>query len=92
MNSKLNVEWMAEPIEKVPGNQGRYRLMCLLLFKRRMTYANMYVLTYALHKHKFKDNEIVLKEKIMKDLASIYYFNNKRLPDGFKFVMTNETE
>lgn len=83
MFSDLNVTWMDETIERIPGNQGAYRLMCLLLFKRRMTYANMYVFTYALHKNKYKDNELVLKEKILTDLAKIYYFNNQKLPEGF---------
>ena len=83
MFSDLNVTWMDETIERIPGNQGTYRLMCLLLFKRRMTYANMYVFTYALHKNKYKDNELVLKEKIIRDLAQIYYFNNQKLPEGF---------
>lgn len=92
MDSKFNVEWMDETIETVPGNQGRYRLMCLCLFKRRMTYANMYVLTYALHKRRFKGKELLLKEKIIKDLAAIYYYNNNHLPDGFKFEFSNETE
>ena len=83
--NELNVAWMDETIERVPGNQGRYRLMCLLLFKRRMTYANMYVFTYVFHKNKFKDNERLLKEKILKDLAQIYYYNNKKLPEGFEY-------
>lgn len=86
MFDDLNVSWMDEPIERVPGNQGRYRLLCFLLLKRRMTYSNMYVFTYALHKRKFKDNELFLKEKILKDLAKIYYFNNNKLPEGFEFV------
>lgn len=90
MFSELNVSWMDEIIERVPGSQGRYRLLCLLLFKRRMTYSNMYVLTYALHKKRFKDNELVLKEKIIKDLARIYYFNNNKLPDGFEIEEKNE--
>jgi hypothetical protein len=28
----------------------------------------------------------VLKEKILKDLAAIYLYNNKKLPDGFEFI------
>jgi hypothetical protein len=55
-----------------------------------MTYANMYVFTYALHKNKYKDNELVLKEKILKELAQIYYFNNKKLPEGFEIEEKNE--
>jgi hypothetical protein len=87
MNTEYNFDWIDEPIEKLPNKQGWYRLFCLMLFKRRMTYANMYVLTYGLHKNKFKDNEDVLKEKILKDLAALYFFNNNKLPDGFEFTV-----
>lgn len=86
MNSQFDLTWMDEPIEKFPGYQGLYKFFCFLLMKRRMTYANMYVLTYALHKKQYKDNEIALKEKIVKDLAAIYLFNNNKLPDGFEFI------
>ena len=86
MNSQFDLTWMDEPIENFPGCQGLYKFFCFLLMKRRMTYANMYVLTYALHKKQYKDNEIVLKEKIVKDLAAIYLFNNNKLPDGFEFI------
>ena len=50
MNEDIDVSWMDETIENFPGNQGMYRLFCLLQFKRRMTYSDMYVFTYALHK------------------------------------------
>ena len=80
MENEINVNWMDEPIEKFPGKRGLYRLMSLILLKRRMTYANMYVLAYALNKNKYKDNEVKLKEKIW-----IYYYNNGKLPDSFKF-------
>lgn len=84
MNEDIDVSWMDETIENFPGNQGMYRLFCLLQFKRRMTYSDMYVFTYALHKNKYKDNELILKEKIIKDLALIYYHNNNKLPYGFE--------
>lgn len=76
---------MDETVESLPNIQGTYKLLCALLLKRRMTYSNLYVLTYALNKNKFKDNELNLKEKIIKDLALIYYYNNKKLPEGFEF-------
>ena len=76
---------MNETVESLPNIQGIYKLLCTLLLKRRMTYSNLYVLTYALNKNKFKDNELNLKEKIIKDLALIYYYNNKKLPEGFEF-------
>lgn len=85
MEKKIDVSWMDETIEDFPGNKGVYKLMCLILFKRRMTYANMYVLTYAMNKKKYKDNEKELKEKILKELAAVYYFNNKKLPESFEF-------
>lgn len=86
MEIDYNGNWLDEKIERMPGGQKRYRLICLLFFKRRMTYANMYVFTYGIYKNKFKDNEEKLKEKILKELAYIYYYNNKRLPDGFELT------
>lgn len=83
MNYDFDLNWLDENIEEVPGKQGMYRLFCLILFKKRMTYSNMYALTYSLYKNKFKDKENILKEKILKDLAAIYFYNNKKLPDGF---------
>ena len=80
MSKNIDVNWMDETVEKLPNIQGIYKLFCFLLFKRRMTYSNLYVLTYALNKNKFKDNELKLKEKIIKDLALIYYYNNNILP------------
>lgn len=84
MSKNIDVNWMDETVENLPNIQGIYKLFCFLLLKRRMTYSNLYVLTYALNKNKFKDNELKLKEKIIKDLALIYYYNNNRLPEGFK--------
>ena len=84
-DNTINIKWMDEIIEKVPGWQCKYRLLCAFLLKKRLTYSNMYVLSYALNKVKFKDNEVLLKEKIIKDLAIIYYYNNGKLPNGFNF-------
>ena len=86
MNQNIDISWMDETIENIPNAQGIYRLCCCLLFKRRMTYANMYVLLYGLNKFKYKDNELELKEKIIKELAAIYLYNNNQLPDGFEFI------
>lgn len=88
--SEPNVQWMDETVESVPGKQGYYRLMCIILLKKRLTYNNMYVLTYAFHKRKFKNNELELKKKIITELAALYFYNNKVLPDGFEFT-TDET-
>lgn len=85
MKIDYDASWMDETIERMPGGQKRYRLICLLFLKKRMTYANMYVFTYGIYKDKFKDNEAKLKEKILKELAYIYYYNNKKLPDGFEY-------
>ena len=86
MDTNIDLSWMDESLEEMPGIQGIYRFFCYLLFKRRMTYGNVYVLLYALNKNKFKDNEVALKEKILKDLAAIYLYNNDKLPNGFEFI------
>lgn len=89
MNQEIDIDdvkWMDEKIENFPGKKGYYRLMCFLLGKKKLTYSDLYVITYSIHKNKFKDNELSLKEKIIKDLAMIYYYNNKKLPNGFEFT------
>lgn len=86
MERHFDFSWLDEPIERYPGYPGMYKFFCFLLLKRRMTYANLYVLSYALHKKNYKDNELVLKEKIINDLAAIYLYNNNKLPDGFEFI------
>ena len=85
MEKEINVNWMNETIKKVPGKQGFYKLLCAIFLKKRMTYNNLYVFSYAYHKKQFKDREEELKIKILKDLVSIYYFNNNKLPEGFDF-------
>lgn len=86
MNEDINVSWMNETIEELPEHQGMYKLFCLIQLKRRMTYSDMYVFTYALNKNKYKNNDLELKERIIKDLVLIYYYNNKKLPYGFEFT------
>ena len=86
MERHFDFSWLDEPIERYPGYPGMYKFFCFLLLKRRMTYANLYVLIYALQKKNYKDNELVLKEKIINDLAAIYLYNNNKLPDGFEFI------
>ena len=68
MNEDINVSWMNETIEELPEHQGMYKLFCLIQLKRRMTYSDMYVFTYALNKNKYKNNELELKERIIKDI------------------------
>jgi hypothetical protein len=85
MNEEINVSWMNEMVEKIPGKQGFYKLLCVIFLKRRLTYNNLYVLSYAYHKKQFKNKEEELKIKILIDLAKIYYFNNNKLPNGFDF-------
>lgn len=83
IDNNLDVSWMNDTIEKYPGKKWFYKLMCWMLFKKKLTYSNLYVLSYAFSKNKYVENEIELKEKILKDLALIYYYNNNKLPNGF---------
>ena len=80
----IDVSWMNETINKYPGKKWIYKLMCFFLLKKKLTYSNLYVLSYALSKNKYKNDEIKLKERIIKDLAFIYYYNNNKLPKGFE--------
>ena len=91
--NEFNIDWFNDYVEKVPNNsQGFYKLLCVLMFKRRLTYRNLYMFAYALNKHKFKDNEMYMKQLIIEELAGIYYYNNGKLPAGFKFKLNKSDE
>lgn len=83
--NEFNTDWLSEKVERIPnGGQGMYRLLCTLMLKKRLTYRNLYVFAYALNKHKFKDNEMRMKQLIIEELAKIYYYNTGQLPNGFE--------
>lgn len=91
--NEFNTDWLDEKVEKIPnGGQGVYRLLCLMLFKKSMTYKELYVFAMTLNKRKFKDNETRMKELIIKELAKIYYYNTGNLPTGFDFDNNIENE
>ena len=88
--NEFNTDWLNEQVEKVPNQEkGMYRLLCLLMLKKTLTYKNLYLFAYALNKHKFKDNELYMKQWIIEELAGLYYYNNNVLPDGFELKNTN---
>ena len=85
IENSFNVDWLNDEVEKIPnGGQGFYRLLCTLMFKKRLTYRNLYMFAYALNKHKFKENEVRMKQLIIEELAKIYYYNTGNLPIGFE--------
>lgn len=86
MFNNVDIKWLDEEIKEFPSHKGIYKLLCLLLLKKYLTYSNLYVLTYALNKNKFKNRQNELKDKIIKDLVKLYLYNNNKLPYGFEYT------
>ena len=91
--NKFNVSWLNETVERMPdGGQGFYKLLCVLMLKKRLTYQNLYVFACTLNKHKYKNNETYMKQLIIEELAGLYFYNNGKLPSGFVFKLNKSDE
>lgn len=73
-----NVQWMEDKIEKLPYNNGLYRLMCFCLFRRRMSYKEFYALLTKLNKKKMGDEEA--KQFALVRTLAAYKYNNGYYP------------
>lgn len=85
-NKKLTVddekyiEWTNEKVERLPSGNGLYKLTCIMLGKRRMTYQELYLIAYGSKKGEL--GEAKAKDLAIKDIIRIYEYNNGHLPPG----------
>lgn len=78
---KSDVKWMDEVITSVPSNKRLFNFFKFILGRRKkgITYKELYILYTNIYNFKnTDDNEI--KEKALKHILEIYYFNNNKLP------------
>ena len=75
-----NLDWMDGTVESVPSMNWLYRLCCILLFKKRMTYNELYVLLYGINKRKIGEDNA--KRLAMNQVLKTYkHLNNNKLPE-----------
>lgn len=71
--------WMSEKIKAVPKRQWLYKFMCRFLFKKGLTYKEMYAILSNLNRKAIGEEET--KKHAMTEILRIYEFNNNKLPD-----------
>ena len=78
-------KWLDEPVEKVPGNNGVYKLACIIIGKKNLKYGELWKLLLGIRKKK-GDAAKTIRE-VTNEIIRIYKFNNNgELPQGVKEV------
>jgi hypothetical protein len=72
------LEWTDEKIDKVPYKNWLYKLFCLLTFRKRMSYKEMYLILVEINRK--IDGEEKSKQAAFKRIMDIYEFNNGHRP------------
>ena len=73
-------EWTNEKVEKMPAGNWLYRIACFLLGKKRMTYQELYLISFGSKKKKLGEKKA--KELSIFAIIRIYEYNNGTLPPG----------
>ena len=75
------IEWMDEVIQKIPSNKFLFKMFKFFLGKRKtgLTYKDMYVIYTHIYNFKNAD-EFYVKERALKHILEIYYYNNQKYP------------
>lgn len=69
--STLN--WLDEKINSLPKNNWLYKLVCIFLCKKKLSYKEMYLILQRLNKHLGEEEA---KRMSMLEIINIYNFNN----------------
>lgn len=78
---KDDIKWMEEIIEKVPSNKLFFNILKFFLgrLKKGISYKELYIIYTNIYNFK-KVNEYLMKEKALKTILEIYYYNNGKYP------------
>lgn len=79
---KKNIAWMDEKVERLPKTNGLYKLLCLILGRKKLSYSELYLLVAHLAKEKLGEKEA--KEQALNSVIELYKENNGHLPDGIE--------
>lgn len=78
---KNNIKWMEEIIDDVPSNKRLFKFFKFVLGKRKtgLTYKELYIIYTNIYNIKGSD-DMEIKERAMKHILEIYYYNNEKYP------------
>ena len=79
-NKKYDLSWMEGTVESVPSMNWLYRICCILLFRKRMTYNELFMLLYGINKRALgeQDAKILAMNQVLKTYK---HLNNNKLPE-----------
>ena len=77
-----NILWTNEKVEKLPAGNWLYKLACFLLGKKRLTYQELYLISFGMKKKKITEDKA--KDISINAIIRIYEYNNGKLPPGVR--------
>lgn len=76
----MELNWLDEKIDNINEGNWLYRLICLFLFRKKMTYKQMFLILYGLNKGKFGEKKA--KQLALARIIDIYKEKHGELPNG----------
>lgn len=73
-----NLEWTNEILEKVPYKNWLYKVFCLVTFRKRMTYKEMYLILSEINRKAVGEEKA--KKKAFQRIIEFYEYNNGNRP------------
>lgn len=79
-DDKKYIAWMNEDVEEIKSIPGVYKVACIILGKKKMTYKDLYLIAYGVNKNKLGEEKA--KREALNDVIKIYEENNGHLPEN----------
>jgi len=80
-----DIAWTSEEVESLPLPGWVYKIICLLLHRKKLTYQELFMLVYGMNKNL---GEKKAKEVALYEIIRIYEKNNNKLPEGVEHERT----
>ena len=84
-DDKKCIAWMDEKVENIKAIPGVYKLACIMLGKKKMSYKDLYLIAYGVNKDKLGEEKA--KIEALNNVIKIYEENNGHLPDNVKEII-----
>lgn len=89
-DSHIDMSWMDRRVDSVPSNNWLYRLSCVFLLRKRLTYKELYLILVRLNEKRLGEEKS--KERCFNEILKIYkHNNNNELPKEIKKWLTTNT-
>ena len=80
-DAMIDLAWMEEKIPKLPRGNWLYKTLCLLTFRKNLSYKEYYMIILEVNKKKI--GEQLSKEKAIRRTLSLYKELNGKYPENY---------